>query len=459
MIEIGTLLFELQELELKGWTSGKTGKHYPCKLFVTGDMKWLLSVCAHKSAGGNHFCYLCTCHKSERANFDLDWQINRKSEDVNTKGKKYRDEKSLFWFVPLERHIPDLLHMMLRICGRFVDYLIREVIDGVPETKWGVHIDSKHPFYDQKTRLQEFADIISNKGKRRTGPAISGFRFYQPRLESGGKGAWQWFGLDRGVPLRTLFQAVYDEDITFQDLIAPGRWARIKTFWAAWWAQFLKINSRTLFTESDAKSWGQETKSIFRKMCTPQAQTPHPNIVSGDWDFAGPDPTSPIIWTNKWEIHGMGRRKRQVRREDGSVLLRADVGPTTIYADDWITPYVHLTVYHVPFFLTKWGTLYWFTCQSLELLNLMHSHLFFKRNTRRKTWMLELLQTTYRVHELRSRGYDFKEYKHRCDYCARKFVYPARFKAHVEQCTTEAADLGLNIVINHSTQWEQCDFF
>eukprot|EP00808_Paulinella_micropora_P021354 g66095.t1 len=74
----GTLLFELQELEQKGWTSGKTGIHYPCKLFVTGDMKWLLSVCAHKSAG--------------------EWNINRKSEDVNTKGKKYKDEKSLFWW-------------------------------------------------------------------------------------------------------------------------------------------------------------------------------------------------------------------------------------------------------------------------------------------------------------------------------------------------------------------------
>eukprot|EP00808_Paulinella_micropora_P014812 g51740.t1 len=48
-------------------------------------------------------------------------------------------------FVPMNRHVPDFLHMMLRICGRMVDFLMRENCDGRPDTPWGADIPPDSP--------------------------------------------------------------------------------------------------------------------------------------------------------------------------------------------------------------------------------------------------------------------------------------------------------------------------
>eukprot|EP00808_Paulinella_micropora_P010479 g38501.t1 len=62
----GEMLKTFESWEKDGWTSSATGIKYDVQLYVTGDMKWLRTVCGQKSAGADHFCYMCLCHKNDR---------------------------------------------------------------------------------------------------------------------------------------------------------------------------------------------------------------------------------------------------------------------------------------------------------------------------------------------------------------------------------------------------------
>jgi len=182
----------------------------------------------------------------------------------------------------------------------------------------------------------------------------------------------------------------------------------------------------------------------------------HPYLEDGTWFLKKPgragEPNDKVYWTSDG---------KEVRRgEDGPVMRRKDVYPYGTFDPDFVTPYVHLTVNHIAYFLKAHGTLYWFSCQSLELLNNMHSQLFLKRNTRRDTWMLELLQANYRVKELTLRGYKKKNYEFRCALCAKYYIYPGSFEKHEEECRA-AAEIDLDRVIGLSKErvWVDEDFF
>eukprot|EP00808_Paulinella_micropora_P014859 g36141.t1 len=62
----GEMLKTFESWEKDGWTSSATGIKYDVQLYVTGDMKWLRTVCCQRSAGADHFCYMCLCHKNDR---------------------------------------------------------------------------------------------------------------------------------------------------------------------------------------------------------------------------------------------------------------------------------------------------------------------------------------------------------------------------------------------------------
>eukprot|EP00808_Paulinella_micropora_P008391 g23024.t1 len=62
----GEMLKTFESWEKDGWTSSATGIEYDVQLYVTGDMKWLHTVCGQKSAGADHFRYMCLCHKNDR---------------------------------------------------------------------------------------------------------------------------------------------------------------------------------------------------------------------------------------------------------------------------------------------------------------------------------------------------------------------------------------------------------
>eukprot|EP00808_Paulinella_micropora_P001949 g48880.t1 len=69
----GELLAYLEQLENSGWTSPDTGRHYKVKLFITGDMKWLLACTGHKAASSDNSCFLYTCHSDNRAYLEVEW--------------------------------------------------------------------------------------------------------------------------------------------------------------------------------------------------------------------------------------------------------------------------------------------------------------------------------------------------------------------------------------------------
>eukprot|EP00808_Paulinella_micropora_P006295 g15842.t1 len=100
-----------------GWKHPTTGVTLPTiKLFVIGDniMKWLLECTGHKFANSKDFCMYYFCREENRYDLTTKHTITRLSNfKPGEAGKKH--DKSLFNFIPIEQHLPDLLHMMLRV--------------------------------------------------------------------------------------------------------------------------------------------------------------------------------------------------------------------------------------------------------------------------------------------------------------------------------------------------------
>eukprot|EP00808_Paulinella_micropora_P032268 g22661.t1 len=214
----GEMLKTFESWEKDGWTSSATGIKYDVQLYVTGDMKWLRTVCGQKSAGADHFCYMCLCHKNDRGDLSRMGHPMRDSATADKTTPGMAHDRSLFHFVPMNRNI-------------------------------------------------------------RSGKVISGFKI-RPNRDTK---EMEWHGLDRGKPLRSLFEEVYRGNLDFTSLLAPGRWQRIQSFWKAWWQQFRKINTPTPFEPAAALLWQSQTRKVFRDATSPAVQPEHPKIVSGEW--------------------------------------------------------------------------------------------------------------------------------------------------------------------------------
>eukprot|EP00808_Paulinella_micropora_P010099 g82690.t1 len=225
-----------------------------------------------------------------------------------------------------------------------------------------------------------------------------------------------------------------------QKSAAPGRWQRIQSFWKAWWQQFRKINTPTPFEPAAALLWQSQTRKVFRDATSPVVQPEHPKIVSGEWkvEMEG-DPYSFICWAHRPQDED--GRHPAVTRPDGSILRAKTLRP------------------RVSDFLMLSGNIYYFSCQSLELMNNMHGDIFFKRCARRPlTYLRELIEADYRVRELQLRGFMLKEYKYRCTLCTRRFVYQKCFKTHMADCRQDEPDISDVTNVDKSHFWEQCDF-
>eukprot|EP00808_Paulinella_micropora_P030204 g75409.t1 len=228
----GEMLKTFESWEKEGWTSSATGIKYDVQLYVTGHVKWFRTVCGQKSAGADHICYMCLCHKNDRGDLSRMCHPMRNSATADKTTPGMAHHRSLFHFVSMNRHVPDLLHMMLRICGRMFDFLIREICDGRPDTSWGSDIPPDSPYSRLTNRLKHLTDILYNKNNIRS---------------------------------------------------APGSWQRIQSFWKAWWQQFWKINTPTPFEPAAALFWQSQTRKLFRDATSSEAQPDHPKIVSGEW--------------------------------------------------------------------------------------------------------------------------------------------------------------------------------
>ncbi len=146
------------------------GVQYEIEYSLSGDYKFLLSVCGLMSANLSHSCLYCELHKD---NFP---DLNSKGKERTTEGIAKMSEKRvkgcqkipLFRSIPIERVVIDILHMFLRISGVLITLLILELrkLDAIENTKTFKSFD-----HSQYIHMAEYEDLLDNIN-------VKGFSFY-----------------------------------------------------------------------------------------------------------------------------------------------------------------------------------------------------------------------------------------------------------------------------------------
>lgn len=83
--------------------------------WLGGDMKWLLCVTGCNTA--QHACMHCHVTKGGRKAWHVRWPLQRTGNDTRKQGRLH---ENIFPFIPVERVIPDFLHLHLRIGERLI---------------------------------------------------------------------------------------------------------------------------------------------------------------------------------------------------------------------------------------------------------------------------------------------------------------------------------------------------
>lgn len=87
------------------------------RLWLSGDYKWLCTVCGHGAANSKHACIFCDSDLTDAAVWcDID-AFPKWKKGERPKGQK---RKNLFGFIPRTRYRIDVLHMLLRCVDRFI---------------------------------------------------------------------------------------------------------------------------------------------------------------------------------------------------------------------------------------------------------------------------------------------------------------------------------------------------
>lgn len=97
----------LKRVQQQGLTVGD--KKLQLRLWLSGDMKLLLLVLGLGAANSDQSCVYCTSTKEERMDPMAKWSISRLFDMTNGQIRE-----NLFDFIPLERVVVDLLHMLMR---------------------------------------------------------------------------------------------------------------------------------------------------------------------------------------------------------------------------------------------------------------------------------------------------------------------------------------------------------
>eukprot|EP00808_Paulinella_micropora_P013907 g42631.t1 len=161
---------------------------------------------------------------------------------------------------------------------------------------------------------------------------------------------------------------------------------------------------------------------------------------------------------SKWEI--MDRNKdnilRQVRDREGNLVRDKDIAggrrnvvfedvmrvPT--YMNNFITPYIHVICIHIAFHLSKHKHFHWYSCQSLELQNNHNGQIFFRSNSRRTCFLLEMLTKKYIGRWLTAeRGVHLREGEHVCNWCGKDYIHEGRLRNHMaKNCSDDRLEPG-----------------
>ncbi|GES91624.1 hypothetical protein GLOIN_2v1809230 [Rhizophagus clarus] len=112
------LIQELQKLSNTGMVIN--GIFWRFELFFSFDWKFLSICLGFNAANSNHFCPWCEITKNQHENGKSDWVISKSMSVLSENPTAYPGHKlpSLFNMISLKNHIPDKLHIMLRITNR-----------------------------------------------------------------------------------------------------------------------------------------------------------------------------------------------------------------------------------------------------------------------------------------------------------------------------------------------------
>ena len=98
------------------------GRHFRVVLYLGCDLKFMHIVRGFKSCKANFCCAWCKATQKDLEKFKKEWPVDESRLGFDPKD----DREDLFYFIPLSRTIPDLLHAMLRITDRLTELFFIE---------------------------------------------------------------------------------------------------------------------------------------------------------------------------------------------------------------------------------------------------------------------------------------------------------------------------------------------
>jgi len=121
------LIKELQELKNTGMIINNILWNF--ELFFSSDWKFLAICLGFNAANSNYFCPWCKINKNQRGNRQIEWTISKSMNALNKNPMEYPGHQlpPLFNMIPLENHVPDKLHIMLRITDRLWELVLQEI--------------------------------------------------------------------------------------------------------------------------------------------------------------------------------------------------------------------------------------------------------------------------------------------------------------------------------------------
>ena len=323
-------------------------------LWLSADMKFLnltTGMCKSNQAQPCLYCHASTknpteldtcCTQGTRHDPTVAWSMCRKAGESFGRGRK---QKNLFHFIPTERVIVDLLHMFLRISDRLISI--------------ACDLALLHEF-DSSDPSAEEDDAEAGWLTETFGRAFGGIAHCTVRIKQDEKSkTWTTSRLNGNK--RKLIVRDFKLSTVFKKNTTVG--AQLQATWDGFWTLYSLLNQehpvlsiinawRMSHDEEEVKE-GDKTTAELRQE------------ASEDWRCLA----------QEWLLQTVFPTPHPTKR-------RCKLQPAT--PKTFITPYVHIFVFHVHYFLISVGSLNDFTCQNLELANNLQGKQVFRQNCRRQ---------------------------------------------------------------------------
>jgi hypothetical protein len=122
-IMMASFIKELDEIKKNGLVIGEIMWNF--ELYFSSDWKFLAICLGFNSANSKFFCLWCQISKCDQGNNSINWKISKKMDNID----KYpgHNKKPLFYMIPLDKWVPDELHILLQIWDRLWDLVLMEL--------------------------------------------------------------------------------------------------------------------------------------------------------------------------------------------------------------------------------------------------------------------------------------------------------------------------------------------